>query len=325
MTQRRFFLPVLFLLLVASNTYSQASKEPKGTKSTSLQKTPGALNFIVMGDWGRNGDDHQKEVAVQMGKTAKEIGSQFVIATGDNFYPSGVISETDPLWKYSYEDIYTAFSLQWDWYVVLGNHDYKSNPDAQVAYTKISRRWKMPARYFSKKFAINSDTTNQMLVAFIDTNPLIKEFYKNAEYGPNVRTQDSTAQKKWLEEVLGDPDPNIKWRVVVGHHPMYSGGGRKEGYDTKAIRGSLKPLFDKYEVDAYLAGHEHNLQYIIQGQTHHFISGAASEKTSVTMLPESKFAASDYGFMVFSVTDQKMLMQVINDRGEVLFKSEVTK
>ena len=46
-----------------------------------------------------------------MGKTATEIKSQFTIATGDNFYPSGVISEWDPLWKYSFEDIYTAFSF----------------------------------------------------------------------------------------------------------------------------------------------------------------------------------------------------------------------
>jgi tartrate-resistant acid phosphatase type 5 len=325
MSKNALFSSIIILFLFAQNTQSQVTKEAKEKKSTSLQKTPNALNFIVMGDWGRNGDDHQKEVAAQMGKTAKEISSQFVIATGDNFYPSGVISEQDPLWKYSYEDIYTAFSLQWDWYVVLGNHDYKSNPDAQVAYSKISRRWKMPARYFSKKFIINSDTTNQMLVAFVDTNPLIKEFYRNPEYGPNVRTQDSTAQKKWIEEVLSDPNPNIKWKIVVGHHPMYSGGGRKDGYDTKAIRGSLKPLFDKYKVDAFLAGHEHNLQYILQDNTHHFISGSASEKTPVTMLPESKFAVSDYGFMIFSVTGQKMVMQVVNDRGEVLYKTEIAK
>ncbi|MGF2414353.1 MAG: hypothetical protein ACQUYJ_18610, partial [Ferruginibacter sp.] len=41
-----------------------------------------ALHFIAMGDWGRNGADHQKQVAAQMGKTASEIKSQFVIATG---------------------------------------------------------------------------------------------------------------------------------------------------------------------------------------------------------------------------------------------------
>ncbi len=79
-----------------------------------LQTVPNSLNFIVMGDWRRVGEDHQKPVAAQMGKTAKEAGADFVIATGDNFYPKGVVSEHDPLWKYSFEDIYTAFSLQRD-------------------------------------------------------------------------------------------------------------------------------------------------------------------------------------------------------------------
>ncbi len=284
----------------------------------------GALNFMAMGDWGRNGADHQKEVAVQMGKIATAINSQFVIAAGDNFYPKGIISEWDPLWRYSFEDIYTDFYLQWDWYPVLGNHDYMGNPQAQVRYSKISRRWKMPSRYYSKKFFINGDTSQVILIAFIDTNPLIPEFYKNPEYGPNVKTQDSTKQKKWLEKVLSDQSPNIKWKMVVGHHPLFTGGSRTEWYDTKSIRNSLKPLFDKYKVDIYLAGHEHSLQYIKpDGATHHFISGAASEKTPVRLIENSVMAASEYGFMVFSVLENKIIVQAIDDTGAIIYKTEL--
>lgn len=293
-----------------------------------LQTTPHSLNFIVMGDWGRVGEDHQKEVAAQMGKTAKESGTNFIIATGDNFYPRGVISEYDPLWKYSFEDIYTAFSLQWDWHPVLGNHDYGGNPDAEVAYSKISRRWKMPARYYAKKFAIDGDTTNQVLIAFIDTNPLIPEFHRNPDYGTNVKSQDTTAQKKWLEKVLQQNSPNIKWKLVVGHHPMFTGSDkRRNSYDTRAIRASLKPLIDKYKVDAYIAGHDHSLQHIVPapGRTHHFVSGSASEATQVGMLPESKFAQSQYGFMLFSATPQKILVQTIDYNGNVIYTTELKK
>lgn len=42
-----------------------------------LVKNPVVLNFIAMGDWGRNGADHKKEVATQMGATASQIRSQF--------------------------------------------------------------------------------------------------------------------------------------------------------------------------------------------------------------------------------------------------------
>lgn len=295
-------------------------------KPAKLSVIPGALHFIVMGDWGRNGADHQKEVATQMGKTATDINSQFTIATGDNFYPSGVISEWDPLWRYSFEDIYTDFRLQWDWYPVLGNHDYKSNPDAQVAYTKISRRWKMPARYYSKIISLPGDSAGKILFLFIDTNPLIPEFYSNAEYGPNVRTQDSSAQKKWIENELANAPADVKWKIVVGHHPMFTGGNRLNGYDTKAIRRSLKPLFDKYGVDIYLAGHEHNLQHLVaDGKTQHFISGAASEKTAVKLIPESKMAASDYGFMVLSVKGDELFVQTINWKGEIIYATLIKK
>lgn len=322
-------LLLLFPLISSFSLYAQVlTKTPSENLSITktLTKEPTALNFIAMGDWGRNGADHQKQVARQMGLTAAEVKAQFIISTGDNFYPSGVISEHDPLFKHSFEDIYTDFSLQWDWYVILGNHDYKSNPDAQVAYSKISRRWKMPARYFAKKFPINGDLNNQVLVAFIDTNPLIPEFYKNAEYGPNVKGQDTTAQKKWLVKTLADQDPSIKWKIVVGHHPMFTGGSRTDGYDTKAIRSSLKPVLDQYGVDVYLTGHEHSLQYIKpEGKTHHFISGGASEKTPVKLIPDAQMVASEYGFMLFSVTNSQLRVQVLNDEGYIIYNTLIKK
>lgn len=327
----RFLKTMASLLLLLSTTaafaqvlYSEAESGQK--KNTTLVKKEGALHFIAMGDWGRNGADHQKQVAEQMGKTAATFGTSFIVSTGDNFYPSGVISEQDPLFRYSYEDIYTAYSLQWDWYLILGNHDYKSNPDAQVAYSKISRRWKMPARYYAKTFAISGDTTQQVLMVFIDTNPLIPEFYRNAEYGPNVRTQDTIAQKQWLETVLSNVSKNIRWKIVVGHHPMYTGGSRTEGYDTKAVRATLKSLLDKYAVDVYLSGHEHSLQHIVPpGKTEHFISGSASERTPVKLIPGSKMVASQYGFLLFSVTGNELFVQAIDDNGKTFYRTSVKK
>jgi tartrate-resistant acid phosphatase type 5 len=312
---------LLVVLLTANMTLFAQSVD------SSLRKYPKTLNFIVMGDWGRVGEDHQIPVAKQMGKTAEEINRDFIISTGDNFYPRGVMSEFDPLWKASFEDIYKAFSLQWDWYSVLGNHDYGGNPDAQVAYSKISRRWRMPARYFSKTFAIDGDTTNQVLIAFIDTNPLIPEFYTNKDYGPNVVGQDSTAQKKWLEKTLANKSPNIKWKLVVGHHPLFTATEkRRESYDTRATRNSLKGILDRYEVDAYLCGHDHDLQHLLPaGKTHYFVSGSASEKTPIGQLPISKLALSDYGFMTFSIGIKSLNVQVINENGKVVYRAEINK
>ncbi len=313
----------LFLIIAAFTSFAQ-----NGALADSTLKTyPKTINFIVMGDWGVFGQGNQIPMANQIAKTADDINRDFIITTGDNFYPKGVQSEFDPQWKLSFEDVYKSISLQWDWYPVLGNHDYLGNPDAQVAYSKISRRWQMPSRYYSKTFAIAGDTTNQVLIAFIDTNPLIPEFYPNKNYAQSVLSEDSTAQKLWLEKTLSNRSPNIKWKIVVGHHPLYTATlKRRESYDTRAVRNSLKGILDKYKVDAYLCGHDHSLQHLTPpGKTQYFVSGSASQFTAVDTLPFSKLALANYGFMAFSIGPKNLNVQVINQFGNVVYRTEIVK
>ena len=79
-----------------------------GLWSVPARAQPPALNFLVVGDWGREGHYRQIDVAEQMSHRAVAVGSQFVISVGDNFYEDGVSSVTDPQWKTSFEDVYTA-------------------------------------------------------------------------------------------------------------------------------------------------------------------------------------------------------------------------
>ena len=104
-------------------------------------------SFVVIGDWGR-GTEAQHRVAAEMGRTAAATDARFVLAVGDNFYDQGVDSIDDPLWKAMFEDVYTHPALQVPWHAALGNHDYGSNPQAQVDYTSRSPRWRMPERYY---------------------------------------------------------------------------------------------------------------------------------------------------------------------------------
>jgi predicted phosphodiesterase len=249
------------------------------------------------------------------------------LVTGDNFYPSGVASTQDYSWIASFERMYTDHSLQNDWYVVLGNHDYKGNVQAEIDYTKISRRWHMPARYYAKKLIINNDTTQQLLLVCIDTSPFITQYYSSVDHRDQIRGQDTTAQKNWLAAVLSDPDPNIKWRIVAGHHPLYTGGKRMNSIDTYQLNNALKSIFDKYKVDAYICGHEHNLQYMKpEGATHYFVTGAGSETTPTILYPGiGKFAQSINGFMLFSLRPKELLVQMIDLNGNLLYKTTISK
>jgi tartrate-resistant acid phosphatase type 5 len=285
------------------------------------------LHFMALGDWGRNGEYDQLEVAKQMGQWGAEHPNSFVISCGDNLYPSGVVSENDPLFHYSFENIYTAHSLQCDWYPVLGNHDYHTDVDAQVRYSKVSRRWDMPARYYTKEVTLKKDKEikgaekenikDKVLFVMMDTDPFLHE--NKADY---VETE-----MKWLNETLGKASADVKWKIVVGHHPMYTVGPRIENYDTITMRKALSKTFEDHKVDLYLSGHEHSLQHLKpEGFTHQFISGAGSELTKVTEgIPYSRFQASEHGFMYFSVDSSRINVKAISYTGKILYETELKK
>lgn len=65
--------------------------------------------------------------------------------------------------------------------------------------------------------------------------------------------RDIDKQLPWLENVLKN-NPN-KWTVVTYHHPLYSASAGRNNIE---LRNKLKPLFDKYEVDLSLQGHDHS-------------------------------------------------------------------
>ncbi|MBC7721468.1 MAG: metallophosphoesterase [Pedobacter sp.] len=304
-----------------SNYKKEAETGHKVAEIKGLQTVKKSLNFLVMGDWGRHGEPYQKAVAEQMTSAAVGLDATFVVAVGDNFYPKGVISEYDPSWKSSFEDVYHQHPLFIDWYVVLGNHDYKTNPDAEVAYSKISARWHMPSRYFSVVKTLPDGSKAEFF--YIDSSPFQTDYYSDQEYGPKVATADTSAQKKWLENGLKNSTAN--WKFVVGHHPLYSAGKRKG--KTGDMLNSFAPLFEKYKVDAYFCGHEHHLEFD-QPEGYHFvefISGAAAEATPVTSAPYAKFVAQEFGFLSATLTAKEMLVQFINHEGKIIYTTSIKK
>lgn len=274
------------------------------------------LHFMAIGDWGRNGEHQQAELAEQMGRWAAQNRTHFVISTGDNFYPKGVISEQDPLWHYSFENVYRAHSLQCDWYPILGNHDYGADPDAQIRYSAVSRRWKMPARYYAKDVSLGKGRGTALFV-MLDTNPMLDD----------DRKDETKTQLAWLEDTLKAAPSDTKWKIVVGHHPAYTVGPRFENRQVGAIRQLLGGIFQKHGVDLYLSGHEHSLQHLKpEGFTHQFVSGAGSELTGVRSGVEyCKFEASVNGFLYASVNNEKLRVRMINHLGRQLYETMLLK
>jgi acid phosphatase len=229
-----------------------------------------ALSFLAVGDWGRDGHDNQAEVARQMGLTADAVNARFVISVGDNFYEDGVTGVTDPKWKTSFEHVYTAPSLQVPWHVALGNHDYHGDSQAQLDYGKTSSRWRLPARWYMRRETTPDGASLDLFV--LDTSPYIRGYYDDGAVKVKVAGQDTAAQLRWFEQALAASKAD--WKVVVGHHPIWSAG--KHG-GMPELQAQIDPLLQKHRVALYLFGHEHDLQHIHRGVTHYVCTGAGSK------------------------------------------------
>src|SRR5690349_18267155 len=102
----------------------------------SLAAGEAPLQFMVIGDWGRDGAFHQRQVAEAMAEFGQ---ARFVASTGDNFYQHGVQSIADSKWDRSFQRVYTGVPQRW--YAVLGNHDYGGSVEAQISKTFHDARW----------------------------------------------------------------------------------------------------------------------------------------------------------------------------------------
>ncbi len=300
------------------NCFSQ--DKPKVKLDSRIVAVEDATPIMVIGDWGRNGEFFQKKLADAMGEAATRIEPEFIISTGDNIYPDGVASVHDPLWISSFENVYSSHSLFCPWYVVLGNHDYRGNIKAEIEYSNISRRWNMPSEYFS--FEKELEDGSKALFVFIDSNPLNDEYYMEEKYKDKVAGQDTTAQLIWLQKTLHESDAD--WKVVTGHHPFYTGGKRVD--EPNAVRNHLEKLFEREGVDLYLAGHEHDLQFIKAGNgIFHIVSGAGSEVRPTGYLEETMFARASQGVAILFLKKGEIKLQFMDYKGKLLYENVMKK
>jgi tartrate-resistant acid phosphatase type 5 len=304
---------VLNLQVACSKKYA-SSNSPWDTANTDVD----SISFIVIGDWGKDGTQSQKSVADALNEYSKKFHARFIITTGDNFYPAGVSSTSDPHWQRSYEDIYNKEGHQLPWYPVLGNHDYQQNPQAEVQYSSGSTRWKMPSRYYTVKKTVNPLAT--ALFVFTDTSPFVTGYYGGPM--PDLSQQDTAAQLKWINQTLSSSKDT--WKLVFGHHPVYSVGSH--GHTPELIE-RFKPLFNGTHTDFYICGHDHSLQYIEWpgDSARYLVSGGGSESTPVSPQSYTPFARSTPGFLVITLYAHRANFYFVNQRGELLYKKQVLK
>lgn len=312
---RREFVRTLF---VASQAVVAGQFLPGRLLAETTAVTPEGLNFLVFGDWGRQAERDQVEVAAQMAKAAKVTKPEFIISVGDNFYENGVTSVHDSHWQKSFEGVYGDPALQVPWHCILGNHDYHGDCDAQIAYNTVNPRWNMPARYYQQTHRLDAATTADLF--YLDTTPMLHAFRNDPRSVAHAATQDVPRQMEWLKSALSASQ--AQWKILFAHHPIYSGGGHG---DTPELIANVLPLLHEHGVQAYFNGHDHDLQHLRAGKVDLFCTGAGSQHTPTFYTRHSQFAESCSGFTTVSLQPEKMEVRLVDKHGTTVHAATMAR
>ena len=311
---------VLAAALVASLALALFKANGQDAKAWSKMKAD--VNLFVANDLGRNGYYQQRPIAELMGNMAEEIGPECVLAVGDVHHFNGVVSVDDPLWTSNYELIYAHPELMIDWLPVLGNHEYRGNTQAVLDYAQRSRRWVMPARYYSRVYE-NDGTT--VRVVMIDTTPLIEKYRNDSITYPDACKQNNDAQLQWLDATLKAARED--WVIVLGHHPVYAQTSKSDS-ERADMQRVLLPVLRRYgNVAMYVCGHIHNFQHLrMAGDAiDYVVNSAGSLSRKVKAVEGTQFCSPEAGFSVISANKNSLALYMIDGKGVAINKVEHRK
>ena len=271
------------------------------------------MSIICIGDFG-TGTEMQYKVSKLMSKIINIKKTKFILGLGDNIYPVGVENIKDEQFITKFEEPYKNISDKVKFYNVLGNHDYYGNYQAQIDYTKKSKKWQLKSNYytFTKKF---SDLKLEFYA--IDSNLYQESLIINNKY------KKGKEQEKWLISLLNKSKKQKGkiFRIVYGHHPWRSSGSHgnaKEKYDK-----FLRKIYNTCKFDLYLSGHDHINEHInMKNYPEIFISGTGGDKNvfflkkvlifgkSLFDINNSKYYSTNPGFLTIDYKKGRVIIEI---------------
>ena len=207
---------------------------------------------------------------------------QFGVMLGDNIYPDGATLGADGRDDGKrFQDMFVEPYGKFGWgnpdfrlYTVLGNHDWhtsRAGAMAQVKFHETTRPFYMDGISYS---AVPRGTGDAVEVFALDTHVLLAgKKVLDGKLGPDgseVATTAIDTSEPWAapataaeRAMVADLEARLKasrarWKIVIGHHPLWSSSGGKF-QQSRSLRAAILPVLCRY-ADMYFAGHEHTLE-----------------------------------------------------------------
>jgi tartrate-resistant acid phosphatase type 5 len=282
----------------------------------------------MLGDWGAENPAAQSVVAAGMTQYTKKyaLAPQALLMLGDSWYGDLTGGIHSPRWQTQFEEMYPQDTFACPAYSIAGNHDYQLWPDSKVAaeleYARVGRtsagptRWTMPSLWYRFEFPVKNPAITFLA---LDSNMPFADSTANHGRNFTLTAEQQAQQLVWLETEL-KRSRTTPFLAVMAHHPVYSDGPHR---DHPVLVRDWDPLFRKYKVDLFLAGHDHDLQHLeFEGHpTTFFLSGGGGADLYDLKIDPSKrgpYGQKVYGFSHLSVTSDQMTLRHLDGQGHSL-------
>ncbi len=73
----------------------------------------------------------------------------------------------------------------------------------------------------------------------------------------NSNNESVTSHDVFMQQAINAAGTGIQWKIVMFHHSIYSSATHSTDGDILSRRSDLYPVFDKYDMDVVLMGHDH--------------------------------------------------------------------
>jgi hypothetical protein len=247
----------------------------------------------LIGDYGE-GNQAEQDVA----DLVKSWNPELILTVGDNNYPSGAAETIDDRigrfysqYISPYNGAYSPGAEQNRFFPTLGNHDWDTaGAQAYFDYFTLPNN----ERYYDfvwgpvHFFAVDSDSREPDGVSRI------------------------SPQAQWLQERLAAS--TSPWKIVYFHHPPYSSGYHGP------VDWMIWP-FTEWGASAVLSGHDHTYERLLVDGIPYFINGVGGGPIYyfIQIDPRSQVRYNDdYGAMLVTADESRMIFQFITRRGEVI-------
>lgn len=330
-------LPLLCAMLLAGcgQSYLNLGERIGGIPQDSV-----ALDLFLIGDAGLPNPEGEPVLKALSRQLARDPERSFVVFLGDNVYPAGLPDSADPRRELSEVILQAQMealrSTGTEGLFIPGNHDWRAGePDGWQA---VVRQRRYVAEHGGKGVHFLPvygcpgpevlEAKNTVRIVALDTQWWLHEWGKprGADSPCGAGTEQEVVDS--LRSILRDADSIPT--VVVGHHPLASGGehggyfdwptylfpfhpwARITGFanqdfsgpEYRDLRASLLPVLREHPPLLYAAGHEHNLQILLRGAGPYLVvsgGGIYGHTSAVRGITGTRYARRASGYMRLTV------------------------